>query len=67
MFNILENTLRMDGGLKSMELLVSVPMRDLLGVSGLIIDWSFAEAPYIMLDNVAGVVQRAASALRTPC
>ena len=56
----------MDGGLKSIELEVSVPRRDLLGVSGLIKDWSPAD-PNIMLERVAGVLQRAASAFRAPC
>ena len=57
----------MDGGLKSMELDVSVPRRDLLGVSGLSIDWSPPPPPNIMFGNEAGVLQRGPNALRAPC
>ena len=55
----------MEGGLNSMEFDVSVPSRDLLGVSGFIIDWS-PEPPNIMLDRDAGVLHLAANALRAP-
>ena len=56
----------MDGGLKSIELDVSVPRRDLLGVSGLSIDWSPPPPPNIMFGNEAGVLQRGPKALRAP-
>ena len=50
-----------------MELDVSVPRRDLLGVSGLSIDWSPPPPPNIMFGNEAGVLQRGPNALRAPC
>ena len=56
----------MEGGLKRRELEESVPSSDLLGVSGLMRDWSATLLPNIMLERVAGVVQRAASAFRAP-
>ena len=61
-----EQTFKMDGGLKSMELDVSVPRRDLLGVSGLSMDWSPPPPPNIMFGNEAGVLQRGPKALRAP-
>ena len=60
-------TLSIEGGLKSMELLVSVPSRDLEGVSGLMRDWSpDTDPPNIMLDRVAGVLHRVDKAFRAP-
>ena len=49
-----------------MELEVSVPRSDLLGVSGLSIDWSPPPPPNIMFGNEAGVLQRGPNALRAP-
>lgn len=51
-------SLRIEGGLNSMELEVSVPRRDLLGVSGFIIDWSPPVEPNIILGRDAAVVHR---------
>ena len=58
-------TLSINGGLKRRELFVSVPSRLLLGVSGLMMEVS-AEDPNIMFESVAGVLHRAARALRAP-
>lgn len=49
-----------------MELEVSVPRSDLLGVSGLSMDWSPAPPPNIMLGREAGVDQRGPRAFRAP-
>ena len=62
---IIKHTLSIEGGLKSIELEVSVPRRDLLGVSGLMIDWSPAP-PNIMLFKEAGVLHLSANAFRAP-
>ena len=58
-------TLRMEGGLKSRELEESVPRRDLLGVSGLMRDWSPPE-PNITLWREAGVLHLLAKAFLAP-
>ena len=58
--------MRMEGGLKSRELEESVPRRDLLGVSGLMRDWSPPE-PNITLWREAGVLHLLAKAFLAPC
>jgi hypothetical protein len=56
----------MEGGLKRLELEMSVPSSDLLGVSGLSMDWSPPPPPNIMLGREAGVLHRGPSDFRAP-
>ena len=49
-----------------MELDVSVPSKDLLGVSGFNIDWSAPLEPNIIFGREAGVDHLEAKALRAP-
>ena len=61
-------TFRIEGGLKSIELLVSVPSSDLLGVSGFKRELSPTFAgPNIMLGSEAGVDHLLANAFLAPC
>ena len=57
-------TFKIDVGLKSIELEVSVPRRDLLGVSGLMKE--FSSEPNIIFDRRAGVFHLEANVRRAP-
>ena len=59
-------TFKIEGGLKSIELDVSVPRRDLLGVSGLSRELSPTLPPNIMLGKAADEEYLVARALRAP-